>query len=73
VRVHSYASVEWSVLLPMVIVGRGVRLNRVVVDRGCTLPDGIVIGEDPAEDARRFFRTANGVTLVTQGMLEALA
>ena len=72
VRVHSYASVNWSVLLPLVKVGRGVRLNRVVVDRGCVLPDGIVIGEDAAEDARRVYRTANGITLVTQAMLDAL-
>jgi glucose-1-phosphate adenylyltransferase len=72
VRVHSHASVEWSVLLPLVDVGRGTRLNRVVVDRGCVLPDGMVIGEDATEDARRFFRTANGITLVTQGMLDAL-
>jgi glucose-1-phosphate adenylyltransferase len=53
-------------------VGRGVRLTRVVVDRGCVLPDGLVVGEDPVEDARRFFRTANGITLVTQAMLDAL-
>ena len=59
-------------LLPLVEVGRGVRLNRVVVDRGCVLPDGMVIGEDPAEDARRFYRSANGITLVTPAMLEAL-
>ena len=72
VRVHSYASVEWSVLLPQVEVGRGVRLRRVVVDRGCSLPDGLVIGEDPQEDARRFYRTGNGITLVTREMLDAL-
>jgi glucose-1-phosphate adenylyltransferase len=72
VRVHSHSSVEWSVLLPLVEVGRGTRLNRVVVDRGCVLPDGMVVGEDAAEDARRFFRTTNGITLVTQGMLDAL-
>ena len=72
VRVHSYSVVNWSVLLPLVEVGRGVRLNRVIVDRGCVLPDGIVIGEDPAEDARRFYRTDAGVTLVTQAMLDAL-
>jgi glucose-1-phosphate adenylyltransferase len=72
VRVHSFALVHWSVLLPLVEVGRGVRLTRVVVDRGCVLPDGLVVGEDPVEDARRFFRTANGITLVTQAMLDAL-
>jgi glucose-1-phosphate adenylyltransferase len=72
VRVHSYASVEWSVLLPLVEVGRGVRLKRVVVDRGCVLPDGMVIGENAEDDARRFYRTDNGITLVTQAMLSAL-
>ena len=69
VRVHSYAHVNWSVLLPDVQVGRHVRLNRVVVDRGCEIPDGMVIGEDAALDAARFERTDSGVTLVTRDML----
>ena len=72
VRVHSYSSVDWSVLLPSVVVGRHVRLNRVVVDRACHIPDGMVIGEDPQEDARRFFRTDSGVVLVTRQMLARL-
>ena len=46
VRVHSYCEVSWSVLLPGVQVGRGARLTRVVVDRDCVIPDGMVIGED---------------------------
>jgi len=73
VRVHSYSSVEWSVLLPGVEVGRHVRLRRVVVDRGCTIPDGLVIGEDAAADAARFSRTDSGITLVTAEMLARLA
>jgi glucose-1-phosphate adenylyltransferase len=73
VRVHSYSSVEWSVLLPEVEVGRHVRLNRVVLDRGCVIPDGMAIGFDPKEDAQRFFRTENGITLVTRAMLDRLA
>ncbi len=73
VRVHSYANVEWSVLLPQVTVGRGARLKRVVVDRGCTIPDGMVIGEDAQADAERFFRTESGITLVTPPMLARLA
>ena len=72
VRVHSYASVNWSVLLPLVKVGRGVRLHRTIIDRGCDLPDGLVVGEDAEDDARRFHRTANGITLVTRSMLDAL-
>ncbi len=72
VRVHSYATVNWSVLLPGVEAGRGSRLTRVVVDRDVRIPEGMVIGEDPAADARRFFRTDSGVTLVTRDMLKAL-
>ena len=72
VRVHSHAQVSWSVLLPEVTVGRGARLNRTVIDRGCTIPDGMVIGEDPVEDARRFYCTDSGITLVTREMLHAL-
>jgi glucose-1-phosphate adenylyltransferase len=71
-RVHSYSTVEWSVMLPRVEVGRHVRLKRVVVDRGCKLPDGLVVGEDAEADARRFHRTEGGVTLITSSMLDAL-
>ena len=72
VRVHSYSVVSWSVLLPHVEVGRGARLTRVVIDRGCIIPDGMVIGEDPLIDAKRFYRSENGITLVTREMLDAL-
>jgi len=72
VRVHSHSSVSWAVLLPGVQVGRSVRLTRVVVDRGCSIPDGMVIGEDAESDARNFYRTDNGITLVTREMLTRL-
>jgi glucose-1-phosphate adenylyltransferase len=72
-RVHSYSHVNWSVLLPSVEVGRKVRLNKVVVDRGCVLPDELVVGEDPDSDAQRFHRTEGGVTLITREMLDRLA
>jgi glucose-1-phosphate adenylyltransferase len=73
VRVHSHSTVNWSVVLPGAQVGRGARLTRTVIDRGCVIPDGMVVGEDPAEDERRFYRTENGITLVTRDMLAALA
>lgn len=73
VRVHSYSQVNESVLLPGVEVERGARLTRVVADRGCRIPAGMVIGEDPASDAARFHRTEAGITLVTRDMLRALA
>ena len=72
VRVHSYSSVNWSVLLPGVQVGRHARLTRVVIDRDCLIPDNLVIGEDATADAARFYRTESGITLVTRDMLRKL-
>lgn len=73
VRLKSFSTVDQSVLLPEVEVGRHCRLHKVVVDKGCRIPDGTVIGFDAADDARRFFRTAGGVVLVTRDMLDQLA
>jgi glucose-1-phosphate adenylyltransferase len=53
-------------------INRHCRLKKVVIDRGCHIPEGLVIGEDPELDARRFHRTEGGVVLVTQAMLQAL-
>jgi glucose-1-phosphate adenylyltransferase len=72
VRVHSHSSVNWSLMLPGVQVGRRARLTRCVIDRGCVIPDGMVIGEDRTADERRFYRSEHGITLVTRDMLAAL-
>ena len=72
VRVHSYSTVSWSVLLPGVQIGRHARVHRAVLDRDCVIPDGMVIGEDAAADAERFVRSDGGITLVTREMLDRL-
>jgi glucose-1-phosphate adenylyltransferase len=72
VMAHSYSQMTHSVLLPYVTVNRKVRLTKVVVDRGVTIPEGLVVGEDPEEDARRFRRTETGVCLITQPMINKL-
>jgi glucose-1-phosphate adenylyltransferase len=72
VHLHSYTRLEGAVVLPQVDVGRGARLTNVVVDRGVRIPPGLVVGEDPVEDARRFRRTGKGICLVTQAMLDKL-
>ncbi|MDA8094134.1 MAG: glucose-1-phosphate adenylyltransferase [Betaproteobacteria bacterium] len=69
VRVNSYSEVVDSVVLPNVNIGRDVYLSRTVVDKGCSIPDGMVIGRDPKEDSRRFYVTERGITLVTPEML----
>ena len=72
VLVRSFSEINQAVVLPDVQIGRGCRLSKVVIDRRCRLPDGLVIGEDPELDAQRFFRTDNGVVLVTRRMIAAL-
>jgi glucose-1-phosphate adenylyltransferase len=71
-RINSHARTREAVLLPDVNVGRHSRLTKVVVDRGCHIPEGLVIGEDPALDARRFYVSEGGVALVSADRLAAL-
>ncbi|MBF0354838.1 MAG: glucose-1-phosphate adenylyltransferase [Alphaproteobacteria bacterium] len=72
VRVNSYANIEDAVILPDCDIGRNSVLKKVILDRGCLIPPGLVVGEDPELDAERFLRTEGGVTLVTRDMLKEL-
>ena len=72
VHLHSHARVENAVVLPYVDVGEHARLHNVVVDRGVKIPSGLVVGEDPELDSRRFRRTPNGICLITQPMIDGL-
>lgn len=67
VRVNSYAQVSESVLFHGVSVGRHCRVRRAIVEKGVTLPDGAVIGEDPEEDRKRYYVSAGGVVVVSKG------
>jgi len=69
VTVDERSEIFRSVVLPHVEVGRGCRISRAIIDEGCTIPDGTVIGEDAARDRERFHVTEQGVVLVTQDML----
>ncbi len=69
VKVNSFCHISEAVLLPQVTVAPSCRLQKVVIDRGCNIPEGTVIGEDPVRDAERFYRTDDGVVLVTREAL----
>jgi len=72
VFVHSFAQVYESVIFPKVNIARHARLSKVIVDRGCQIPEGLVVGEDAEADSRRFRRSPGGVTLITAEMLARL-
>lgn len=69
VQVHSYVRLRDAVVLPGVDIGRYCQLNKVIIDRACVIPPGTVVGDNPQEDARRFYRTEKGVVLITREML----
>jgi glucose-1-phosphate adenylyltransferase len=70
VRANSWSSIQESVVLPEVTIGRHCEIRKAIIDRGCEVPEGMRIGVDPEEDRARGFRvTAGGVTLVTRSML----
>jgi glucose-1-phosphate adenylyltransferase len=73
VHIHSYTSVVNAVVLPYVDIARNCRLTNVVIDANVKIPRGLVVGEDPVEDARRFRRSELGVCLITQPMIDRLA
>ena len=72
VLVRSYSQLEKCVVLPDVHIGRRCRIRNAVIDRRCKLPEGLVVGEDPVLDAKRFYRSDDGVVLITRDMLQAL-
>jgi glucose-1-phosphate adenylyltransferase len=72
VRVNSFSHLEEAVVLPDCQIGRNVNLRKVVIDRGVVIPEGLVVGDDPALDATRFRRSESGICLITQPMIDKL-
>ena len=73
VHVHSYATIENAVILPYVDAARRTRLKNVIIDRGVRIPEGLIVGEDPELDAKRFRLTEQGICLITQPMIDKLS
>ena len=70
VRIDEHSSIDRSVILPHVEIGKNCTISRAVLDEGCVIPDGTHIGSNLAADAERFYVTEQGVVLVTADMLK---
>jgi glucose-1-phosphate adenylyltransferase len=56
--------------MPDVNIGSNTRIQRAIIDRGCSIPENTVIGENHEDDRQRGFRvTDKGIVLVTPDML----
>jgi glucose-1-phosphate adenylyltransferase len=71
-RINSYSTLDHVVMLPDCHVGRNAHLKNVVIDHGVKIPEGLVVGEDPVADAKRFRVTEKGICLITQPMIDKL-
>ncbi|WP_444451608.1 glucose-1-phosphate adenylyltransferase [Rhodobacter capsulatus] len=72
-RAHSWSMLQHVVALPYADIGERAQLTNCVIDRGVKVPPGLVVGEDPEEDAKWFRRTEGGIVLITQSMIDARA
>jgi glucose-1-phosphate adenylyltransferase len=69
VHVDEHSKIDSSVILPDVTIGKNCYINHAIVDRGCEIPDGMIIGKDIGEDNKRFHVSPKGIVLVTPEML----
>ena len=69
VRVNSFTTLEDAVVLPEANIGRNCRITKAIIEKGCNIPEGTIIGEDRAADEERFLVSSGGVVLVTPEML----
>ncbi len=69
VTVDDYSEVEASVVLPDVKIGKHCRITRTIIDKGCVIPDGTIIGENMEEDKEKYHVSPKGIVLVTSDML----
>ena len=69
VTVADYSVIDSSVILPNVRIGKNCVIKHAVIDKGCDIKDGTIIGENAEEDAERYYVSPNGVVLVTPDML----
>ena len=70
VRIEKHSVINDSVILPNVDIGQDCRISKAIIDEGCIIPEGTVIGENPELDQQRFHVSDEGITLVTPEMLE---
>ncbi|MCL7419823.1 MAG: glucose-1-phosphate adenylyltransferase [Methylobacter sp.] len=69
VRVNSYTTLQDTIVLPEVNIARHCRITKAIIEKGCEIPEGTVIGENREEDEKRFYVSPGGVVLVTPDML----
>lgn len=69
-RVELHSKIDHCVILQNVDIGENCRIYKAIIDEGCVIPSGTIIGENIEHDRERFYVSEEGITLVTQDMLD---
>ena len=69
VRINSYASIEDSVLMESVEIGRHARVRNAIIDKYTVLLPRTRIGFDLEEDRKRFPVTESGIVVIPKGRI----
>lgn len=67
VTVQSWASVDESVVMDNVEIGRNCRIKKAIIDKHNAIPPGTQLGIDPQEDRKTFHVTPRGIVVVPKG------
>jgi glucose-1-phosphate adenylyltransferase len=67
VVVRSWATVDESVILDGVTVGRHCRIKKAIIDKDNDIPNNTEIGFNPRKDSRQFTVTERGIVVVPRG------
>lgn len=67
VNVRSWTTVDESVILDGVVVGRNCKIKKAIIDKHNVIPPHTEIGYHPKEDGKRFTVTPRGIVVVPKG------
>ncbi len=70
VIIQSWATVEESVIMDDVVVGRHCKIKKAIIDKHNTIPAHTEIGYNPNEDKKRFTLTPRGIVVVPKNFFQ---
>ena len=68
--IRSWATVEESVIMDYVSVGRYCKIKKAIIDKHNIIPSGTEIGYNPSEDRKKFTVTPRGIVVVPKSFFK---
>jgi glucose-1-phosphate adenylyltransferase len=68
VKIYEKSEVSESIIMDGVVINKGVRLKKVIIDKDVEIPEGMSIGLSKVEDKKKFDIQGSGIVVVPKGM-----